>query len=229
MIVARFCDKNGYPVVATGSSRIQGYSGEKGWFPIESFNFGFLEKADEKKDSGGSAKTQQAPGGKSSGANSPSPAAGKGGKGGDFAELSLEKQVDAVTCLLMVLAMRERMSKKGVSREQETKLEADIHILSSVQVEQSVERFIFTNLMIHLEAVNILGWEIRGSGDSRPTESVKLRYDRAAMIYVRTPDARNVDPIIGPKGWNQTESREFNDQDFNWGRSKWEEYLPGRR
>jgi hypothetical protein len=225
VIVARICDKNGKPIVQTGSSRIEGHRGEDGWFPIESFNFGFLEKSDDKKDPAGGAKGQPGAGGKSPAAP-PSPAGGKGEKGKDFSELSLEKQVDTVTCLLMVLAMKERKSKKGVSRDQETKLEADIHIISSVHVDQKAERCTFTNLMIHLEAVNILGWEIRGSGDSRPTETIKLRYDRAAMIYVKTPDGKTVDPLIGPKGWDQTKSVEFDEGEFNWSRSKWEKYLP---
>ncbi len=229
MIVARFCDKTKGRIVA-GSSKIERYDGEKdGWFPIESFNFGFDEKGDS---SAGGAAGQGAPGKAPAGAHAPAPggapAAGKGGKK-EFSQLSMEKAVDAVTCLLMELAMSERGGKKGQNRDTETKLEVDIHVLSSVQIEQKVERFVFTNLMIHLEAVNILGWEIRGSGDGRPTESVKLRYDRAAMIYVRTPDAKTVDPLIGPKGWDQTNSKSFAEaKEFNWNSSKWDPYLPRR-
>lgn len=121
----------------------------------------------------------------------------------------------------MYLAMKERKSKKGTSRDQETKLEADIHIVSSVSLEkQQSDRFTYTSLMIHLEAVNVQSWEIRGSGDSRPTESVKLRYDRAAMIYVGTADGKvfHVDP---PKGWDQTANEEF-----SWNTAKMKDYFP---
>jgi type VI protein secretion system component Hcp len=226
MIVARFCDQSKGKIVS-GSSTIERYNGkDHGWFPIESFNFGFDDKGDS---SAGGAAGHGAPAKAPAAASKPAGGAapGKGGKK-EFSQLSMEKQVDTVTCLLMELAMSEVGTKKGTDSKQQTKLEVDIHILSSVQLEQKVERFVFTNLMIHLEAVNIVSWQIRGSGDSRPTESVTLRYDRAAMIYVRTPDAKAFDPLIGPKGWDQTNSKTFTDGDFNWSSSKWEEFLPKR-
>jgi len=223
MIVARFCDQSKGKIVS-GSCKIDRYSGEKhGWFPIEGFNFGFDDKGDSAPagaaGKGAPAKAPAAAHGQAAGGAAP----GKGGK--QFSQLSMEKQVDTVTCLLMELAMSEAGTKKGTDSKQQSKLEVDIHVLSSVQLEQKVDRFVFTNLMIHLEAVNILGWQIRGSGDGRPTETVTLRYDRAAMIYVRTPDANKVDPVIGPKGWDQTNSKPFSDGDFNWSSSKWEEFL----
>jgi type VI protein secretion system component Hcp len=227
MIVARFCDSSGTPIIGAGSSRIERYDGADGWFPIEGFNFGFKDKPEDNKDPGAAGKAPPSGGGQAAGPKlSPGGGGGKAGPHDDFNQVKLSKQVDTATCLLMVLAMRERKSKKGADRGKETKLEADIHILSSVQLVQKSEQYVFTNLMIHLEAVNILGWDIQGSGDSRPTESVSLRYDRAAMIYVRTPDAKNVDPLIGPKGWDQTKGVEFNEGDFNWAKSKWDKYLP---
>jgi hypothetical protein len=48
---------------------------------------------------------------------------------------------------------------------------------------KEAETSTYTSLLIHLEAVNVIGWEINGHGDLRPSESVTMKYDRAAMIY----------------------------------------------
>jgi len=101
------------------------------------------------------------------------------------------------------------------------KLEADIHVVSSISLEkQQAGRFTYTSLMIHLEAVNLLSWDIRGSGDSRPTENVKLRYDRAAMIYFATAEGQTFQ-AIGPYGWDQTANEEY-----TWNTAKVKRYFP---
>src|SRR5215212_8778052 len=164
MIVARICDERGMPLAASGSIKIENYNGAAdGWFPIESFSFG-LHKPEESKDPaakgaphGASAKT---------GASAPAPKSG-GGKGGKeaHAELTITKVIDTATVSLMMLVMREKSMKKGLGKKS-TPLHADIHTLSSVSLEkQQKDRFLYASLLIHLEAVNVEGWDINGSGD----------------------------------------------------------------
>jgi type VI protein secretion system component Hcp len=81
---------------------------------------------------------------------------------------------------------------------------ADIHFLHSVMGNKSetILRTIFPYLMITLEDVLVTSWNITGSGDDRPTESLTLKYDKAAMRYYRT---KKGDVWTGgtPAGWNQ--------------------------
>src|SRR3990172_702285 len=230
MIVARFCE--GGKKLATGSCKIALlYDGEKhGWFPVESFNFGFLESKDDDKDA---TKKPPNPGGPAPTSGPPATPGGdqgkkEGKKDKDFAELSIEKQIDTATCYLMFLAMEERKSKKGVVKGKGGKardLSADIHVLGTVQVGKSAEKCIYPTIMIHLEAVNILGWEVRGSGDGRPTESVKLRYDRAAMVYCATTDGQQF-MSYGPRGWDQTSNEGFDSGKFKWKNQDYKYFLP---
>jgi type VI protein secretion system component Hcp len=224
MIVARICKpKGGDALVTVGSVRVVPYDGKKdGWFPLDSFNFGFLEHKDE-ANAAPAAKGAPAKGGTGTHSTVPTaPAGGKGDKGEkkDRAEMSLSKQVDSVSSSLLFLAMQERKSKKGTSREKELQLEADIHVVSSLQAGAEGDRSTYTSLMVHLEAVNVVDWQLSASGDSRPTETVKLRYDRVAMIYIATADGKvfRVDP---PKGWDQTENKPF-----EWDTSLIEKYYP---
>ena len=227
MIVARICDSSGKALVNVGTIRLAPYDGAAdGWFPVDGFNFGFQDRGKDGGGGGGGAgggagaHAAPAKGGAPSHGAGPAGGHGKGGSE-DFAELSIEKQVDTVSASLMLLAMKERKSKKGTSRDSETKLEADIHVVSSISLEKQQEgRFTYTSLMIHLEAVNIMSWDIRGSGDSRPTENVKLRYDRAAMIYFATAQGQTFLPV-GPYGWDQTANSEF-----NWNTAKFKRYFP---
>lgn len=223
MIVARIINSdNNLPLVNIGGIRMSPYNGERdGWFPVDGFNFGFKEQQQDAAQAGAPA-AHGAPGKTAA----PPPAAkgapgAKGGKPQDFAEITITKQVDTASASLMYLCMKERKSKKGTSKEQETPLEADIHVVSSLALAlEKGDRSTYTSLMIHLEAVNVLNWEIQASGDARPTETVRLRYDRAAMLYVGTKDGQvfHFDP---PKGWNQTENKEF-----VWNTGKMEKYFP---
>jgi type VI protein secretion system component Hcp len=226
MIVARFCE--GKKSLAVGSCKIAQYDGQKyGWFPVESFNFGFIEEkeGEEKKPAPSNGPPRQ--GGPAQAGGGQRPPGGKR-KDSDFSELSIEKQIDTATCYLMFLAMEERKTKRGIIKSQGGKardLSADIHVLASVQVGTSEDRCIYPTIMIHLEAVNILGWEVRGSGDSRPTENVKLRYDRAAMVYCATSDGKTF-KSYGPKGWDQTSNEGFDSGKFKWKDQDFKDFLP---
>lgn len=217
MIIARICLPGGKRIFH-GSVEILGSpSGDDyrqgGWFPVDSFNFGFNEalKPNANDKPGGSSPAGKSnagrPGGNlTSGTNSSS---GSGEKN-DFTSMELSKEVDRATCHLMVLAMEERSHKQGVAdRGGEKKLHADIHVLGSIVFEQSGERNVYPSLMIHLEGVRVKEWNINGSGDDRPKESVKLLYDRAAMYYVWTDGKEFLH--FGPKGWDQSKNGPWED------------------
>jgi hypothetical protein len=234
MIVARI--RRNKKWVGKGSCHISGYNGkDTGWFPVESFNFGFTDdKADEEKQGQGGGQPAK-------GAPAAPPA--KGGQAGgkkkgdnDFAELSIDKQIDTATCQLMQLAMEERKTRRkkgpgagpgtGGGGSNAPDIEADIHILSTVQLQKDSQRFIYPTVMIHLEAVNILGWNVKASGDGRPSESLKIRYDRAAMIYVAMETQAEGGATWqrhGPAGWDQTKNDVFSSQ---WPESAYKEFLP---
>lgn len=222
MIVARICEKGSS--AAAGSCKIEpNYNGQKdGWFPVESFNFGFMdEKGDEKKD-GDARNGAPRTGGHPGAANANKTPPGKNNEQ-DFTELTIEKQIDTATCYLMFLAMEERKTKRGLVKSQGGKardISADIHVLASVQIGKTAEKCIYPTIMIHLEAVNILEWGIRGSGDSRPSETIKIRYDRAAMVYCATSDGLKF-MSYGPKGWDQTTNQDFDAGKFKW---KWDDF-----
>jgi type VI protein secretion system component Hcp len=69
-------------------------------------------------------------------------------------------------------------------------------------------RFIFPYMLITLENVLVKSWNITASGDDRPSESISLWYDKAAMRYYRTKDGK---VWIGGQvsGWNQKENKEW--------------------
>ncbi len=220
MIVARVCDDKGGPIVASGSCKIDRYDGvNDGWFPIDGFNFGFQEKPAAAGAAQGAPGAKGAPAASgarpgSAPAGAPGGAPGGAGTAGgqgqeDFTHVSIQKQIDTSSVSLMLLAMKERKHKKGVDPKKEKKISADIHVISSVSLEkQESGRFHYTSLMVHLEAVNVQGWTLTGSGDTRPTEVVTLRYDKAAMVYISTANG-SVFQVIGPKGWDQTKSDTF--------------------
>jgi hypothetical protein len=206
-------------LLVTGSCNIRHYD-TKGWFPIESFSFGFEHKDKDKgagnnKQSGGSAN-RSAGGGTSTGSGAPRPATGQQqGSSDSSAEQSkvgISKPIDTATCDLMFLAMRDRNKKKGA----ESKIQADIHLLSVVDAVGP--RWSYPSLMIHLEGVLIKNWRVNASGDERAGEELELQYDRAAMHYVSTKDAKEF-RYYGPRGWNQT-----TDKEFTW-EGQWKEYV----
>jgi hypothetical protein len=225
MILARFFDASNKQRVSRGTSRIAGYSGEdEGWFPIESFDFGFNNRDEDK----GPAQTPPGPGGKPAG-NMPAHGPKTGGSGDkkkeDLAVMNIAKVVDATSVSLMQLVMEER--KSGLGRNEKKPIEVDIHVISTISLEDMDEPMTFTSLIIHLEAVNVTSWKINGTGDSRPTETVTVKYDRAAMIYVELDKQRNRFPY-GPKGWDQNSSKSYGDLDakFRWSKGDYGKYLP---
>src|SRR5262245_16609589 len=125
MLLARFCDVNGSPIVQRGTCRIERYTGQgKGWFPIESFNFGFEDKTKAGKTPAG------APAKPDPKAKTP-PQQGGHEEPQDFATVTLKKVVDATSCSLMMLVMEERKSGQGGAKE-EKNIEVDIHVISTV-------------------------------------------------------------------------------------------------
>jgi len=218
MIVARILDGKGR--VGQGSCKIKGYDNGD-WFPVESFDFGFdpKEEADDSSKPAAPAPvshkppTQGGPNGRS----------GKKGKG-DLAKMSIAKQIDSTTCYLMFLAMEERQTKKGVGPNNKREIVADLHVLATVQAGDTANRFIYPTILVHLEAVNILDWKIAASGDGRPTETLSIRYDRAAMIYCATADGQ-IFMQHGPKGWDQTQNKDYEmSGEFKW--KDFKDFLP---
>jgi hypothetical protein len=208
-------DPTGKDKKVYGSCNIKGYE-TGGWFPINSFSFGF-----EAKEKGGANKSAGGKGG-AGGANSGAPAGGssatssqqKGSSdsGSEESQIRIEKPVDTGTCDLMKLAMQDRKKTKG----RESKLQADIHLLSFIEISGGA-RATFPNLMIHLEGVLVKNWEVTGSADERAEESLALQYDRAAMKYVATRDGKEYMDCPA-RGWDQHE-----DKEFDWG-SNWKQY-----
>lgn len=194
---------------ATGSIQIYGYDGKKdGWFPANNFNFGF----NAKQESEGNGAPPR--GNTSASSSRPTAPAAQGApadqkkKEDVFSAISISKEVDSATSYLMRLCMEERKSKKGV----DSGILSDIHVLSSVDVPNQ-KRFIYPGLMVHLEGVRVEEWNIESSGDERPSETVQLRYDRAAMSYQRTTDGKNFSPAYS-SGWDQTKNTSWTYEGF---------------
>jgi type VI protein secretion system component Hcp len=202
MIVARIYKSGSSPNdKASGSCNIYGYDGENdGWFPANSFNFGFDAKQQDAEANGSAPRTNAGAKTGASGQSTTQPKASDKEKSQVFSAISISKEVDSTTSYLMRLAMEERKSKKGV----DSGIKADIHVLSSVDVPNQ-KRFIYPGLMVHLEGVRVEEWNIESSGDERPSETVQIRYDRAAISYQRTPDGKNFSPTH-TSGWDQTKN-----------------------
>ena len=197
-----------------GSCKIHNYDteGEGGWFPLASVNFGFTPKTDTVQ-SGGSAggnPTGSRGGGNHRGNNADSRNQGgaNGGQGDKFTEMSITKAVDVATVPLMQLAMDSR-SDSGNKPADSAVTIADIHFIGSVNASQSEDIYTFTFLRIHLDTVRILNWSVNGSGDERPSETVTIGYEKAAMSYQPTPDAKTIQ-AKGQAGWDQKEHKKWN-------------------
>src|ERR1700761_1189287 len=105
MIVARIWKGNG-TIIQTGSVKILKYEDPNdGWFPVESFQFGFTPQ------STGSTGAAHGPATKSAApiqASSPD----RGGAG-TKPDLTLTKHIDTATSSIMSCVMEQRSSKKG--------------------------------------------------------------------------------------------------------------------
>jgi type VI protein secretion system component Hcp len=227
MIVARIYkaqsqgdDKVKGTVAIAGYRDSDGEPKSKGWFPANSFNLGFNAKQEENQANGTQARGGggQAQGSQSranagasnatSGQSSTQAKASDKKKDEVFSAISISKEVDGATRYLMVLCMEERKAKKGV----DSGIHADIHVLSSVDTQQ--QRFIYPSLMVHLEGVRVEEWNIESSGDERPSETVQLKYDRAAISYQKTADGRTFEAAC-ESGWDQKENKPWSFKKFS--------------
>lgn len=216
MILMRLNDLEGlFCSIQGGQDKYKYNKSNAGWFPIESMNFGF-KTATDSSSGGSTGDSQNQSGGSSAGGNSspPAPPKSSGGTGSGgakkenedaFSTISISKFVDGVSSSLMGFAMRDRLVSKSDEQKQR---KADIHFLHSVKSLDKEDRFIFPYLMITLQKVLIRGWNITASGDDRPSESMELWYDKAAMRYYRTIDGKE---WIGGQitSWDQYKNDEW--------------------
>lgn len=120
-------------------------------------------------------------------------------------ELSLEKFVDAATVYLMHAAMKGRTDTGGPRT-----LSIDIHLVQTRAYEDAgtKQQMALPYMKIRIENAIIQDWSIDASDDDRPTESLKIWFNRAAMKYRATHDGK-VYETHGPLGWDQQENKDW--------------------
>ena len=117
-------------------------------------------------------------------------------------ELSIEKSVDAATVYLMYLAM------KGRSGSTESGFFfVDIHLIQASTDGGPVTAF----LKIRIENAMIKEWDIDASGDDRPTESLRIWFNKAAMKYRTSEDGVTFN-THGPLGWDEQGNKDWKPQ-----------------
>lgn len=117
-------------------------------------------------------------------------------------ELSLEKTVDSATVYLMHLAMKGR----SVSTESGF-FSVDIHMIQASTDGGSLAAF----LKIRIENAMIKEWEITADEDNRPTESLRIWFNKAAMKYRSTKDGVTFS-THGPLGWDEQGNKDWKPQ-----------------
>ena len=123
----------------------------------------------------------------------------------DEQELSIEKSVDVATVYLMHRAMKGR-SGAGDSGF----FTLDIHLIQTVSDASSpVKAF----LKIRIENAMIKSWDVSASGDDRPTESLRIWFNRAAMKYRTSTDGKKFE-THGPLGWDEQQNKEWKPGDL---------------
>ena len=219
MILLRMKGVQGACDIVGGSEIAKTYKyHEEGWFPIESVEFGFREQSEsaggtnspsEGGEQGGGSQGQTARrgggppirGGTASGGSSDS-------EDEAFSTISINKFVDVASTVLMKFAMEDRKKTKAAKQEEgdpEATRVADIHFLTSVRKKDEMKsQFVFPYMMIHLENVLVRGWNINAQGDDRPTETLQLWYDKAAMKYFSTTDGEIWAQGGITSGWDQS-------------------------
>lgn len=101
-------------------------------------------------------------------------------------EINVTKSVDCASCLLMHYAV------SGVA----VPTSAKIHVLTSgIDLEATLI------LEIVLERPIIADWSLNGDEDTRPTETVKIRYDKVSMKYWQFDGKTRT--ATTPKGWDR--------------------------
>ena len=117
-------------------------------------------------------------------------------------ELSIEKSVDSATVYLMYLAM------KGRSGATESGFfSVDIHMIQASTDGGPVTAF----LKIRIENAMIKEWNISASEDDRPTESLRIWFNKAAMKYRSSYDGVTFS-THGPLGWDEQGNKDWKPQ-----------------
>lgn len=120
-------------------------------------------------------------------------------------ELSISKSVDSATVYLMYSVMKGRKDSGTNST-----CSVDIHLVQTTEEGEGVKAF----LLIRIENAIIKDWGIDGSGDDRPTENLKIWFNKAAMKYLATDDGK-IYVTHGPKGWDEQENKDFKPAGWN--------------
>ena len=161
-----------------GDVRIEGY---KDWFIADSIDFGVGRKVEVVDTSGKDIEEGKV----------------------EEQELSISKSVDVASVYLMHAAMKGR-TEVASSRP----VSVDIHLAQIMQSNASSSRSVQAYLKIRIENAIITNWDIEASGDERPSESIKLWFNRAAMKYRASADGK-VFETHGPLGWDQQENKDW--------------------
>jgi type VI secretion system secreted protein Hcp len=116
-------------------------------------------------------------------------------------ELSIEKSVDSATVYLMYLAM------KGRSGSESGFFSVDIHLIQASTDGGALAAY----LKIRIENAMITQWDINATNDDRPTESLKIWFNKSAMKYRTTQDGVTFS-THGPLGWDEQGNKDWKPQ-----------------
>ena len=116
-------------------------------------------------------------------------------------ELSISKTIDSATVYLMLSVMKGRKDSGTNST-----CSVDIHLIQNKAMEVGIGMQPF--LLIRIENAIIKDWGIDATGDDRPTENLKIWFNKAAMKYRATMDGKTY-ISHGPHGWDEHENKEF--------------------
>ncbi|MDX1925735.1 MAG: type VI secretion system tube protein Hcp [Pirellulaceae bacterium] len=119
----------------------------------------------------------------------------------DEQELTIEKTVDCATVYLMYLAM------KGRSGTESGFFAVDIHMIETTTNGGPVAAF----LKIRIENAMIKQWDISADQDERPTESLRIWFNKSAMKYRSTHDGVTFS-THGPLGWDEQANKDWKPQ-----------------
>lgn len=120
-------------------------------------------------------------------------------------ELSIDKSVDSATVYLMQAAMKSR-SDGGKSYL----VSIDIHLIQNKSYDEAIDSKspVKPYLKIRIENAIVQSWKISADDDQRPSESISIWFNRAAIKYRASPDGK-VYQTFGPLGWDQQKNEEW--------------------
>jgi len=127
------------------------------------------------------------------------------GSDGNDQELSIDKTVDSATVYLMHNAMKNRKDASN------SRCNIDIHVVQNKGLDENKGGHLKPFqpiLQIRIENAIISNWGIDASDDGRPTESISIWYNRAAMKYRATKDGKTFE-VHGPLGWDEQTNADF--------------------